>query len=346
MATACCFSGGVDATYTTLAHLEERPDLLAFWGGDIALGNAEGWRNALDHLEDSAAKLGLPLLWFRSSVRPMLEEDLLNAFTQPLAGLEWWGGFALSTSMFALAAPLAWAKGYQRLYIASSHSPNHGGRYHSNSDPSIDDCFRFCGCQVVHDAFEIDRQHKVQHICGHVKESGEPLFLRVCWRSGAGHNCGTCDKCLRTALGILAEHNRPADYGLPVSWESVAKNPADVRKTVLQNLNHLPEQLLYYIEVQQALRKNYRKSELPRSFRWFYRDDLHWQNEKYLPGRPGGQGVRPCFGQRRWPGDACTGRSTAAIPLEICWQISRPDAKRPGRRRRGIAGAAGSAKQL
>ena len=50
------FSGGVDANFSLLTHLAERPALVTVWGADIPWDNKTNWENALKFNHEVAEK--------------------------------------------------------------------------------------------------------------------------------------------------------------------------------------------------------------------------------------------------------------------------------------------------
>jgi hypothetical protein len=86
----------------------------------------------------------------------------------------------------------------------------------------IDDAVRWSNGRVVHDQFELSRQQKLSRVVAPFMAAGGKLNLAVCYqpdRGRRGLNCGRCEKCLRTATGLLVAGMHPPDAGIPVSAE-------------------------------------------------------------------------------------------------------------------------------
>lgn len=214
---ASLFSGGVDAHTTLLRHLEEKPALITIWGSDIKIEDIDGWNEASSQIKHTAEQYRLAFHQIKSDFRNVLIEYQMDKHITS-SGDNWWHGFQHGIAVIAHAAPLAYIHGWDTVYIASSFSPEAEGNYTCASDPSIDNHLHYCGCNTIHDGFELHRQQKVGYLVKQCNETGIPIHLRVCWESGGGKNCSMCEKCCRTILSLIAEGADPNDYGF--IWNS------------------------------------------------------------------------------------------------------------------------------
>lgn len=225
------FSGGVDAHNTMIQHMDEKPVLATIWGSDVFFGDREGWQNVLRHAEGTAETFGLELVTIKSNFRGFLDERKLSKHVSE-SGCGWWFGFQHGMGIISHAAPLAWLKGADTVYIASSDSAKDLYLEPCGSCPDIDEKMRFGGVSVIHDGFEISRQDKVENIVSFVNKNKIPLFLRVCWQEAGGKNCGHCEKCMRTIMGLIAAGADPEAYGLPYTAEGVAALKKIMRRKI------------------------------------------------------------------------------------------------------------------
>lgn len=207
------YSGGVDSVQTFISHFKEDIDLLAIWGSDISYDNEEGWVTLKNTIEESIKLFDLSLNVIHSSFRNICDEDVLyKKFSEQLKD-SWWHGIQHGLGLLGHVAPLAFQRGYKNFYIASTHS-THDKNVRCSSHPSTDNCVRFCGCQVVHDGFEFNRQKKIENIIKFTKENPTlTLKIHVCWKTQTGENCCACEKCARSVYGILIERGNPTDFG-------------------------------------------------------------------------------------------------------------------------------------
>ena len=192
------YSGGVDSVTSLLKNKDIVHGLLSVWGADIPLENELVWRQ----LSALTAKGQL------TKDLPRLPSERTHATSSSIIGLS-------TTSSHRAVIGGAW-KG------AAFTEP-------WGSSPTTDNLVRWTGTTVLHDSFELSRQDKLsRHIAPYLQGGGQ-LDLAVCYQPGRGAdgvNCGRCEKCLRTATGLLAAGADPESAGLPIapggydSWRS------------------------------------------------------------------------------------------------------------------------------
>ena len=268
------FSGGVDATYSLVSHMEEKPALVTIWGADIPWNNQEGWDRAIRFNQEVADRYDLELLTIRSNFRKSYCNDNIETFSQQLVGDWWWPSFHHSVAMMCLAAPLA-NNQREKLYFGSTHSAKDNpewGSYFIASDPKIDNFVRFGPCSVVHDGYEASRYDKVKKICDYYAPQAEKPYLRVCYLSNTGKNCGICEKCASAIMAILLAGSDPHDYGFDY-------DPAQLPRYFaagFQEMAHTEKYdcLSLYKDVQLAYRAQHRPDQVPGVLRAFYEVEL------------------------------------------------------------------------
>lgn len=212
--SAAFFSGGLDAVHTMLSHLDEKPDLVSIWGADIACSNEKGWRQKLRHIQAIAQKVDLPDIAVRSNFREIEDEGALEKIVRPILKDGWWHGIKHALPFFGMVAPIAYLRGYAKIYVASSHCRQYE-RATCASNPWSDNEVRFCGSRIVHDGYDFARQDKARFVVEKCKETGVSIPLHVCWRTQTGDNCCRCEKCFRTITEILVEGGAPEELGFP-----------------------------------------------------------------------------------------------------------------------------------
>ena len=209
---AMFYSGGVDSMDTLFRHLDEKPSLISIWGSDIRYDNREGWELLHRAIDEAANHFQLEDLVIRSSFRLFDDESALSrAFSGKLKD-GWWHGVKHGLALLGHVAPLAYLRGLEKMYIASSHCPE-DGHVRCASNPLIDNHVRYASCQVIHDGFECSRQDKVRNIVSFSQKKEDYLPLHVCWESQSGTNCCHCEKCFRTISAIIVEGDDPSKYG-------------------------------------------------------------------------------------------------------------------------------------
>ncbi len=266
--TCAFFSGGVDAFNTLTKHISEKPTLITLWGADVDLTDETGWNRVKEHLEETCKEFELDYVMIKTGFRDFLHEGVLGAVVRE-SGDGWWHGFQHGIGIISHAAPIMYALGKKTVYFASSFTIADKGRVTCASDPSIDNYVRFCGCNIIHDGYEFNRQMKIHNITQFTKKSGKRISLRVCWESMGGSNCCNCEKCWRTILGLYAECVSPEEYGFHYSSQQlamIAKKMKSGRNPMFSSLRYQP--------IQNSMRRNIKKEDLPTQIQWFYSEDL------------------------------------------------------------------------
>ncbi|MCF8430909.1 MAG: hypothetical protein K9G34_03130, partial [Melioribacteraceae bacterium] len=92
------------------------------------------------------------------------------------------------------------SKGIGRIYIPSTYS--YGDLLPFGSHPLLDPMWSSKNFEIVHHGNESSRLEKIKYL----NKSGVDLSkLRVCFADNDSMvNCGKCEKCIRTSLGLLA----------------------------------------------------------------------------------------------------------------------------------------------
>ena len=265
--TLVCFSGGVDALSTTIALLEEKPILVSIWGADVPWNDEAGWKPIHELICDDAQKLGLENITVRSSFRKLLPESRLWEVVAA-SGDGWWHGFQHGLGILAHMAPAACALNAGAVYIASSFTA--GDTYTCASDPTIDNHVRFCGCRVVHDGYEMNRQEKIRRIVEYSSQHDQKIPLHVCWEKRGGENCCHCEKCWRTILGIYAQGGDPRDYGF-TQFDGFGSLSTDFERDYKQFKTRTVSR---YGPIQKSLRERMPEEAVPAELSWFYHADL------------------------------------------------------------------------
>lgn len=210
------YSGGLDSVTSLLANRDHVQTLLSVWGGDVGLSDDALWQELSSLISHSPLTKQYDQITARTNWRDLVKQfRLIHDFMEE--GGDWWAGAQHGLTLLTLAAPVTAVMGLERIYIASSHTADYLAPH--GSAPETDNLVRWTGTDVIHDCFGLSRQQKIiQHIAPHMRAGG-PVTLAVCHQPGRGLdslNCGRCEKCLRTATGLLAAGVAPAEAGLDV----------------------------------------------------------------------------------------------------------------------------------
>jgi hypothetical protein len=181
------FTAGVDSFYSLLKDLELSDEAAHEPVTHLLFANFEHhagppYERLLARLRRAADDTGRQLVVVDTNVRSL---------TQPAAYWPDYHGAALASVALALQGLLG------RCLIAASDihpTPPWG------SHPVLDHLWSTEALEIVHDGAEATRTEKVVRQIGRSQLALETLS--VCWRSEPGHNCGVCEKCLRTMASL------------------------------------------------------------------------------------------------------------------------------------------------
>ena len=280
------FSGGLDSHDTAIRHAAEKPALLILRGADISIrpGDDAGWEEILRQVDHLAGELGSVRYSVVTNFRNVLKYRFLNEWTAGAAGTEgtYWYCFQHGLAFATHAAPIAWQKKLETVYIASSYTENEEGMTTCASDPSIDNFVRFCDAHISHDGYEYNRNDKLDHVAAWRRKTGADVYLRVCHskpkgsKDKNGRNCCKCEKCYRTILGLYAIKEDPARYGFDYGdFDKLANEIHNKAFRIVRLFN------LRYIPIIQKMKENYKPEEVPESMKWFYNFELTPDSEYF-----------------------------------------------------------------
>jgi hypothetical protein len=180
----CFFSGGVDSFFTLFKHRNEITTLILVHGFDFSV-DEHVYRERVSSAAQAVA---------RSLNKQLIEiETNYRAFSDAVAP---WGevycGLALAGVAHFLSPQL------QRVYVPSSHS--YADLFPWGSHPALDPLWSNEEIEIVHDGCEASR---IQKVCAIAPEELALRHLRVCLvTSPDSYNCGRCEKCIRTMIGL------------------------------------------------------------------------------------------------------------------------------------------------
>jgi hypothetical protein len=178
------FSGGVDSFYSLIKHRDEVENLVLVHGFDVPLADTKTFALAEMQAREAARIFGKRLIVVRTNLH----------WEQPRIPCSWgmYHGAALAAVAHALEP------NHGKVYIASSYS--YADLHPWGSHPLLDPLWSSEAVQIVHDGGET-RIDKLRTVVQHPEALAR---LRVCWENLGNYNCGMCEKCIRTMLGLRA----------------------------------------------------------------------------------------------------------------------------------------------
>lgn len=203
------FTAGVDSFYSLLKDVQLSTDLghepvthLLYANFERHTGRA--YDRLLDRLRRVAEETDRQLVLIDTNVRSLTEH------------VTFWPdyhGAALASVALALQGLLC------RCLIAASYDYRHLPPW--GSHPILDPLWSTERLEIVCDGAEASRAGKVADQVARSRLALETLS--VCWRSEPGHNCGVCEKCLRTmaALEMAGSLGRSATFPRTLTMQAL-----------------------------------------------------------------------------------------------------------------------------
>jgi len=178
------FSGGVDSFYSLIKHRDEIDNLVLIHGFDVPLADTKTFALAKEQARDVAQLFGKRLIVVRTNLH----------WEQPSVPGGWGMYFGAALASVALSlAPI-----HRKIFVASSYSYAHVHPW--GSHPMLDPLWSTENVRIVYDIGET-RMEKLRVLVQHPDALSR---LRVCWENLGNYNCGLCEKCIRTMLGLRA----------------------------------------------------------------------------------------------------------------------------------------------
>ena len=212
--TGMLFSGGVDSLASYLRHKDLKPDFISVWGlPDIPPFEKRFWDTMWTDIRTLASLDDVTTIQVKTDMFRNINQELLTTEF----GLDWFVEVAFGLFLLGLCAPVTAVRQINTVVIASSYTKEF--KRSAGSDPLIDDNVSWSDVRVIHDAFELSRQQKLQYLCTE-QNAGYLSHLRVCWDSALKTNCGDCEKCMRTIVGLVIKGRDPNNCNFHVDQKT------------------------------------------------------------------------------------------------------------------------------
>ncbi len=259
------FSNGLDSVFSSLFHRHKKQLLITGWGQvDIPMKKRKLWKKRKGEMLAFGKRYGHDNTFLRSNFSDFRNHAVLESLSPEI--YEWRGQAVEDIGWSGLVIPLLFTKGLSHLYIASSNTWDYAFPFAAN--PFIDGNIKVAGISVVHDAFGYSRQDKVVSLSKIRKELNlDTLYVKAC-AEAVDANCGRCNKCLQTALGILAIGDDPRDYGFNGSVENILNRAKSLE---LANLSYITRWRLK--KIKECVERSGNPS-IMQQFQWLLQLDL------------------------------------------------------------------------
>lgn len=212
---ALLFSGGVDALDTYYRHRDEDPTLICIHGFDVDIDDSNAWTEKRERVNAFAQSRGLDLFFIRTNMMSFLDDFMLNAHFNRYLQSDWYDAVQQGVGITGLCAPLAFLEEFDTIYMADGASRKYDIKV--GNHPKIVDNIAWDRTSVQSDGFEFTRQEKIERLADFIRE--HEIYLHTCLKPGAG-NCNKCEKCLRTAFGLVLAGLEPHKHGYQIDERS------------------------------------------------------------------------------------------------------------------------------
>lgn len=262
------FSGGLDSIASYIRNKEKKPNLIMVWGADIRLDRERFWGRIKKQYEGFADKENVKIHFVKTNMRQFMNEVLLNLkFGRYLTDFSWWGAIHHGIGLLGLCAPISVPEHIGTFFIASSHTKELL-KYPWGSHPLIDNNISWAGVKVVHDGYDLARQDKIRCLKSYIRNYNSYPCVRVCWSQSDVFNCGECEKCSRTIIGLVLENIDPNKCGFNIRsdfFDSLKK------KFVKRRFDLSLDRVLFWKDIKRHVPKqmSHNLYDCKEFFRWF-----------------------------------------------------------------------------
>jgi len=192
--------------------------LFTIIGGIIPVHNRRIIKKLKNSFLKFAAKENINIFFIETNAREVLNEALLfGKFGKYINHSSWWEGVNHGLVQLSLCAPLT-VREIGLLKIASSAT--NVNRFPYGSDPRLDSKISWGDIKISHEGVEFTRQEKIKFLLKRfIDVNNYYPKLQVCNYApfiSEQFNCGYCEKCSRTIIGLLLENIDPTKCGFPI----------------------------------------------------------------------------------------------------------------------------------
>lgn len=180
----CFFSGGVDSFYSLLEN-DNITDIIFVHGFDTKLDDYTLRKNISINLKEIATIQKVNLIEVETNIRYFLD---------------FYSNWEITHGSALAFISHSYSHLFDEIIISSSYSYDHKSLLPWGSHPLIDNYWSTENFRINHYGADVERFEKLKFISNF---DVCMKFLRVCYLNyESSYNCGFCEKCLRTKLGL------------------------------------------------------------------------------------------------------------------------------------------------
>ena len=173
----------------------------------VPVSEPKYWSSFFGDVLDLADREGIQAFQVQTDMFTSINSELL----EKQFGLWWFVRVANRLVLPGLCAPITTTRGIGTIFRAASTSQD----FEDSSGYQIDNSQFWSNVQVLQDGYDLSRQEKLRYLC----QNNNRRYLRhlkVCNGTTDPNkiNCGRCEKCIRTTVGLLVEGVNPKECNL------------------------------------------------------------------------------------------------------------------------------------
>jgi hypothetical protein len=224
---ALLFSGGLDSTASYIQHKEEYPTLITLLRGETYPYEDAYYNKVKNTFRKFAKEEGIKIHFIRTDLWDTHSNVVNNELlTRQFGVLEWWMKVSHGLMILGFSAPLT-VKNIGTVYIASTFARDYEARTGNGSHFLTRTNISWADVKVIYDGADFTRQEKIKYV---LKENqGYCKNLRICspvmnpgyYKNGSSDshdkNCGICQKCIESIIGLVLEGIDPAQCNFDIN---------------------------------------------------------------------------------------------------------------------------------
>ncbi|MFA0284340.1 hypothetical protein AB4504_21955 [Vibrio sp. 10N.222.55.F12] len=205
------YSGGVDSYAALIKNIKSNFNCFSVWGADIEISEEKRWNDFVKHAESDEVVKNVDKIYCKSNLKDFYNRAELNKFRYG----SWWGRVQHGLGLIALSSPVSMTETYTEVIFGATHTENI--KIPWGSTKVMDESIKWAQIEVNHEGYELERVDKVKLITNYIKQESLDFNIRVCYSEIYDKfNCGTCEKCIRTAFNFAMLGINPNDISIPV----------------------------------------------------------------------------------------------------------------------------------
>jgi len=277
------FSGGLDSIHAAIMDSKDKI-LFSVWGADTNPDVESEWMRIKYQTKQFKSFFNHKDVYIRSNFRTFLNDSVLHTMYKEIS--HWYTHVQHGPALIGLTTPVMALLGKENLFISSTHAVGELTRGWG-STKILDESINFSNIKVKHVGGDCTRQEKTKEIVAFRRKNLDKNFtLKVCPKHTIdGENCGICEKCLRTSVGLILECEDPQNWG----FKQNAFETIDIlKKNMLSYKIKMTEnEVLPWKDIQKRIKSTNIDSALLQRIKWLLdvNLDLHAKKYEFYSGR-------------------------------------------------------------